>query len=228
MKTKTLILIMILLMAGLVIFSALIYARLPESVPTHWNERGEVNGYSSRDTAVFMLPLIMIGTSLLLIFLPRIDPRRRNILQFETTYNLFILVILSFMLFMHVVTLLAGLGVKIDILNLMLPAFAVLEVFMALLFKQARPNFMIGIRTAWTLSSDRVWEKTHQLAARLMWAAIPFTLLGMFMGADSIPFLQQAEDVKFFFLIVPLMAACLIPVVASYIYYRQEKQQIEA
>ncbi len=228
MKTKTLTFILIILLAGLILFSALVYSRLPESVPTHWDEQGEINGYSSRNTAVWMMPLITIGVVLLLIFLPRIDPRRRNILLFLESYNLFILVMALFMLFMHVLTLLAGLGVRFNILTLMLPAFAMLEVFMALLFKRARPNFMIGIRTAWTLSSDVVWEKTHRLAARLMWIAIPFTLLGMFMGKGSLPFLQQAEDVKFFFLIVPLMAACLIPVAASYIYYRQESKHIEA
>ncbi len=27
-----------------------------------------------------------------------------------------------------------------------------------------RSNFMIGIRTPWTLADDRVWERTHRLA----------------------------------------------------------------
>ena len=31
------------------------------------------------------------------------------------------------------------------------------------LIPRARPNWFVGIRTPWTLSSDRVWEKTHRI-----------------------------------------------------------------
>ena len=35
------------------------------------------------------------------------------------------------------------------------------------LLPRARPNWFVGIRTPWTLSSDRVWEKTHRFGGRL-------------------------------------------------------------
>ena len=36
---------------------------------------------------------------------------------------------------------------------------------------RARPNWWFGIRTPWTLSSDRVWARTHRVGGYLLAAA---------------------------------------------------------
>jgi uncharacterized membrane protein len=36
------------------------------------------------------------------------------------------------------------------------------------LLPRARSNWFFGIRTPWTLSSDRVWERTHRVSGYLM------------------------------------------------------------
>ena len=40
---------------------------------------------------------------------------------------------------------------------------------------KVRSNFVFGVRTPWTLSSDLAWNKTHRLVGRL------FVLLGLAM-----------------------------------------------
>jgi uncharacterized membrane protein len=51
---------------GLVIIaialSAVLYPRLPDRMPTHWNAAGQVNGESSRAMGMFLIPLAMLGT----------------------------------------------------------------------------------------------------------------------------------------------------------------------
>jgi uncharacterized membrane protein len=43
----------------------------------------------------------------------------------------------------------------------------ILLVLIGNLLPRARPNWFVGIRTPWTLSSDRVWEKTHRIGGRV-------------------------------------------------------------
>ena len=46
-----------------------------------------------------------------------------------------------------------------------------LLIVMGNVLPRARPNWMFGIRTPWTLSNDRVWERTHRVGGYLMLGA---------------------------------------------------------
>ena len=51
---------------------------------------------------------------------------------------------------------------------------------------QIRSNFMMGIRTPWTLSSDLAWEKTHRLGGWLFMVAGALMIVGSwFLPADD-------------------------------------------
>ncbi len=67
---------------ALVLISFLIslyfYPRLPDEVASHWNARGEVNGYTSRFWGAFSMPVLLLGIAALLILIPKIDPLRKN------------------------------------------------------------------------------------------------------------------------------------------------------
>src|SRR5688500_11881643 len=55
------------------------------------------------------------------------------------------------------------------------------------LLPRTRPNWFVGIRTPWTLSSDRVWERTHRFGGHLFVAAGAVTVLvGIFAPALAI------------------------------------------
>ena len=61
-----------------------------------------------------------------------------------------------------------------------IPAFAVLLFYIGILIKHAKRNWFIGIRTPWTLSSDKVWDKTHALGGKLFQVSAVITLGGIF------------------------------------------------
>ena len=50
---------------------------------------------------------------------------------------------------------------------------------------KVRRNFYLGIRTPWTLASERVWYATHRLAARLMVASGLLGLAVLALGAPA-------------------------------------------
>ena len=86
----------LLFIAVTLLISALAYGHLPERVPSHWNARGEVDGYLSRGLGAFLLPIVVLGLWGLLRVLPRIDPRRDNYEKFHGMYEMLIVATVGF------------------------------------------------------------------------------------------------------------------------------------
>ena len=162
---------------------------------------------------VFMMPLIVLGMYVLFLVIPGIDPLRANIAQFRGAFNLFIVLISVFMLYIHGLTLAWSLGYQdFKMSAAMLPFMGVLFIFIGYMLRQAKRNFFIGIRTPWTLSSDTVWEKTHQLGSILFMVSGVLAIIGSFLGGE----------LAFWLFFVPLMGSALFLVIYSYILYRSE------
>ncbi|MFZ0961276.1 MAG: DUF1648 domain-containing protein [Terriglobia bacterium] len=55
--------------------TAILYPQLPARVPSHWNARGIVDGYTAKWTLFVMNPGIMLGTLGMFAVLPWLSPR---------------------------------------------------------------------------------------------------------------------------------------------------------
>ncbi|MGI9140927.1 MAG: SdpI family protein [Gemmatimonadaceae bacterium] len=147
--------------------SAAVYSDLPERVPTHWNLSGEVDGWMSREWGAFLMPLILVAQLGLFYVLPRIDPRGANYTKFKSTYDILIITLMIFMLGVHLLILAAAVGVGIPITRIVPAGVGILFIVLGNLMPRMRPNWFVGIKTPWTLSSDRVWDRTHRFSGRL-------------------------------------------------------------
>jgi uncharacterized membrane protein len=213
MTTKTTIVISIILIVSALIAGAVLWNQLPDQMASHWNASDQVDGTMSKFWGVFMMPLITLGMMALFLVVPNIDPLKANIAQFRDMFNVFIVLIIAFMLYIHVLTLAWSLGyTDFKMSTAMLPFMGVLFIAIGFLLRKAKRNFFIGIRTPWTLSSDIVWNKTHQLGATLFMASGALAIIGGFFGGMM----------AFWFLFVPLMGSTLFLVVYSYVLYRSE------
>jgi uncharacterized membrane protein len=166
-----------LFIAATVVISFLVFERLPERMPSHWSASGEVDGYTSRTVGAFLLPVVALAIWGLLRFLPRIDPRRQNYQKFQGMYDLLIVAVIGFLCVMHLGILAFSLGYPIAVDRLIMASVAVLLIVLGNLLPRARPNWFVGLRTPWTLSSDRVWERTHR-AGGYVFLAAGLTMLG--------------------------------------------------
>ena len=168
MSTRTTTIIILLMLLVGTVAGLLLWNRLPDQMASHWDINDQVNGYISKFWGVFLMPLIVLGMSVLFLTIPSIDPLKANIAKFRETFNLFVVLIVTFMLYIHGLTLAWNLGnTSFKMSTSMLPAMGLLFIFIGFLLRKAKRNFFIGIRTPWTLSSDYVWDKTHQLGAIL-------------------------------------------------------------
>lgn len=213
MSTRTTTIITLLLILIATVAGLLLWNQLPDQMASHWNANDEVDGYMSKFWGVFMMPLVTLGLFLLFLVIPNIDPNKANIAEFRESFNLFIVLFVVFMLYVHGLTLAWSLGYTgFKISTALLPAMGLLFIFIGFMLRKAKRNFFIGIRTPWTLSSDTVWEKTHKLGAALFMASGALAFIGGLFGGM----------IAFWMLFVPLIGSVIFLLVYSYVLYQRE------
>ena len=212
MSTRNTIFLTIFLIMISIAFSVSVYARLPEQMASHWNTANQVDGYISRFWGAFLMPVISVGMLLLFLVIPQIDPLKANIAKFREYFNTFIVLIVGFMVYMHVLTTLWNLGYdQFNMGTAMLPAMGLIFVFAGIMMRQAKRNFFIGIRTPWTLSSDYVWDETHRLGSTLFIASGILALLGALF-----------PNYAFWFILIPVLGSTLFLLAYSFVLYQRE------
>ncbi len=210
MRTATIAALLILLVSFAI--GIYLYPQMPDRIASHWNAQGIVDGYMSKFWGLFLMPFISVGVLLLFLLIPRIDPLKRNIAKFRRYFDTFIIIIIGFFLYIYLLTLLWSLGHVFDMVQMMIPAFAVMFYYAGILVENAKRNWFIGIRTPWTLSSNTVWRKTHKLGGRLFKLAGIIAVFGLLF-----------DEYAIWFVILPVIAVSVYTIVYSYAEYQKEK-----
>jgi immunity protein, SdpI family len=166
-----------LLILATLAFSIAAYTRLPERIPIHWNASGEPDDYGSRAFGAFLLPAVLVGLWGLLLALPKVDPRSANIEKFRDTYDVFVIAIVAVLCVLHIGVVGSALGWPVRVGRLTPASIGVLFLFLGALLPRFKSNFFFGIRTPWTLSSDTVWARTHQVGGYVV-ALMGLLLIG--------------------------------------------------
>jgi len=200
-----------LIVAASFIVSLSLYSKLPDQIPMHWNLAGEVDRYGSRLEGAFTMPVLSAVILLMLIWLPAIDPRKKSYEKFADFYKLFQWVMVLFLIGMQSLTLSWALGYQFSISLYVKLGIGILFMFLGNYLGKTRSNWFVGIRTPWTLENDEVWNKTHRLAGRLMFAAGILTLILAFID----------QGFTMFLLLGAVLLASVIPVIYSFLLYRQ-------
>jgi len=211
MSTKNSTIISFVLIAIALIVGLVLYDRLPDPMPSHWNAAGEIDGYMPKFWGIFLMPIVTVVLVPLFLIIPRIDPLKANIAKFRGVFNWFIVVFVAYMLFVYALTLAAAFGIQFNMTVMLLPVIGLLFIGAGYMMSKAKRNFFIGIRTPWTLSSETVWDETHKLGAKMFMAGGVVTILGVFLGENGIWLMMFA-----------VLAAAFVPIVYSYILWRRE------
>jgi len=209
MRKTTLIIIAILLLSFAI--GIYVYPKMPHLMASHWNSAGNVDGYMSRFWAVFLMPVISLFIFLLFMLIPKIDPMKKNVEKFRNYFDWCIVLIMLFMLYLYILTLLWNFSYRFNMVLMLVPAFGILFYYMGVLVGHAKRNWFIGIRTPWTMSSSRVWDKTHRLGGILFKISGIIALLGVFFQKYAI-----------WLVIVPVVAVSIWTAVYSYLEFRKE------
>ncbi|WP_433633789.1 SdpI family protein [Halomicrococcus sp. NG-SE-24] len=190
--------------------SAYYYPQLPETIATHWNASGQADGTMPKRWGAFLLPAVSAAILGLFVGLPKIDPFGENVRAFDRQYGLFVVAFTAFMLYVHALVLLWNLGYRFAFTTVLVPAFAALYYLLGTTMDHVERNWFLGVRTPWTLTSETVWERTHERAGTLFKLAAVAALVGVLVPQYAI-----------LFVVAPAVVASLYLVAYSYVEYRR-------
>lgn len=203
-----------LVAAGLVAlsFAVSLYAlpRAPETVATHWNAAGEPDGSMAKLPGLLLLPALAAGVVALLAVVPRIDPLGANVAAFRRHYDWFVVLFAAFMAYVNGLAVAYNLGYDVNVSRMLYPALGLLFAFLGVVLDEAKRNWFVGIRTPWTLSSDEVWDRTHELGATLFKLSGVVALLGVLV-----------PEYALWLVVGPVAASAAITTVYSFLVYRR-------
>lgn len=193
------------------LYLAYYWGTLPAQVPVHWNIRGEIDGYGSKLTLIFLAGLPLI-TYLALVIVPTIDPKGK-LQQMGSKYHNIRLWLTVFMAALSLFIVYSARMAAEDNTYILVLLMGALFVVLGNYFKTIRANYFVGIRTPWTLESESVWKATHAMAGQLWFVGGIIVMLGSVAlpGASAMVLL----------LLVALVIG-LVPVAYSYWLFRQE------
>lgn len=167
-------------------FGFAMLGRLPERVASHWDAHGQVNGYSSRLMLVLLVPVLSLVMATVLAYAPQLDPKRRNFPMHAGAYWVVTNAVLVLLAALHVALIGFNLGWPMNINVVMGIGLGVLFIVLGNLLTRVRPNWIFGVRTPWTLSSDLSWRETHRLAGYGFVAAGLAVLITAFVAAKAV------------------------------------------
>ena len=165
------------------------YPLLPEKMAIHFSAAGIPNGFIGKFWGIFVIPVGSLVLYGLLLAIPRIDPLKKNIQEFRPYYNIFVFILLVFLLYLEIGIILWNVGIRINMLRFVSFLAGVLYVYIGILLLKSKRNWFVGIRTPWTLSNDAVWEKTNRLGGRLFIINGIMVVLSFFTGKYIVLFM---------------------------------------
>jgi uncharacterized membrane protein len=182
MKTNWRVELALLLLIALMFGAALVvWPSAPSDIPVHWNASGQVDRYGGKFEGLLLLPLMALGLYLLMRYLPNIDPGRLNYARFGGAYTAIRAGVLLLMAGIYAMVIAWVLGSPVDMSRAVPLAVGALFVLFGSVLGQVQPNWFVGIRTPWTLSSTESWSRTHRLGGRLFVAlGVLFAVTGAF------------------------------------------------
>lgn len=196
------------------VYLAIIWNKLPQKVPVHWNIRGEVDRYGEKTEMILIPVLLPLLVYLIFLVVPKIDPKNK-LNKMGNKLNSLKFVLTTLMSGLALFLIFSAQHQNFTNPNLIFVFVGLMYLVFGNYFKTIKANYFIGIRTPWTLESETVWKETHRLAGKL-W------LVGGLLVIISALFLDDKMNVLTFFIITGIIT--LVPAVYSYFIFKKENK----
>ncbi len=196
--------------------AAVAWPHAPDRIPVHWNISGQPDRYGGRFEGLLLMPLVALGLYALLLVVPRIDPGRANYDRFRGAYNAIRIAVLAlFAVFDVAIQVWVWTG-RVNVGQIAPLSIGIVCVFLGALLGKIRPNWFVGIRTPWTLSSKVAWVRTHRAGGWLFIAVGLATIAATFVSSR----------VAFWVLLPGVLGGTIGLMVYSYVLWRHDPDKI--
>jgi len=201
------------LTAATLIYTAALYPHLPDRIPIHWNVHGQVDGWGEKQWAAWFGPGMTLLLAVSLFALPYLSPREFSLESFQETFHYTVVVVAGMMSYFHGIMLQAALRPDLEAGRALVAGVFLVLALVGNVLGKVRRNFWFGVRTPWTLASERVWLASNRLAARLMAAGGLLGALAVWWGAPLAPCFTA------------LLATLAIPILHSLVLYKRWERE---
>jgi len=210
LRNNPIMLIILVVVCAVAIYA---YVKLPADgqYPVHWSFNGEPDRYGSKFEAVSLGPIVSVLIYVLAVVLPGLDPKRTNYDRFKKEYILLMQAVMGFLALVYIISIMAAFGKQVNITLWVNAMVGVLFIVLGNYLSRIKQSWFVGIKTPWTLSNEKVWDKTHRFGGRM------FVILGVIFVINAfVGFITNG-----IIFLVLILGLAFSPVVYSYIVYKQ-------
>lgn len=205
-RNKKHIIITSLIMLLPILAGLLLWNKLPDQVPTHFDFSGTPNDYSSKPFAVFGINAFLIGCHLFVAFITPADPKKQGIQ--DKVYRMILWICPVVSIFIAITMYGSCLNYNLNIALICGFLLGLLFIAVGNYLPKCKQNYMVGIKLPWTLDDAENWNATHRMAGPI-WV----------LGGLAILILNIAGlNNTWTFLGITLLVA-LIPCIYSFLFY---------
>lgn len=208
-RNKGIILLTSLIILLPLLVGLLLWDVLPDSMATHWNASGEVDGWGSKVFVVFFLPLFLLGTHWFCIIVTAADPKSKDIDKKPLMLVLWICPFMSLLICSLVYAISLGVPLSVEILMPLL--LGAMFLIIGNYLPKCKRNYTIGIKVSWALEDEENWNATHRFAGKL-WVIGGAVIMATAILGNFISFLTITLTMAF------------APMIYSYLYYKKHKK----
>jgi uncharacterized membrane protein len=150
---------------AMLVLSLWAYLRLPADavVPTSWALDGEVRRYAGKLAGLFTTVAVFAVVIGVLFLVPKVEPRRVNLARSAAAFRATTYAVIGLFAAQHALLVAVALGYEVDVGRVIPLGLGALLAVIGNWLPKIRSNFLFGIRTPWTLTSDYTWRRTHRL-----------------------------------------------------------------
>ena len=196
-----------------ILFGALVWEKLPESMPIHWGADGKADGFSSPLVAVILLPLLLHALHWIGLWITAKDNGKNNQSEKVTGMIYWILPLISLLACGMMYA--AAFGYTVHMGTYIVLLIGVVFIIIGNYMPKCRPNRTIGIKIKWTLANEENWERTHRLAGKVWVIAGVLCLPAALLPVTVFPYTMVSL----------LFVSVIVPFVYSYCLYRKHLRE---
>lgn len=193
------------------VYLAYVWRSLPEKVPMHWNFKGEIDRWGEKQELVLIPILLPLLVYIIFLLVPLIDPKKQ-VSKMGSKYLNFKFILTLFMSVLSLFIIYTAKEQSFSNPNFILILIGLLFTVLGNFFKTIRPNYFIGIKTPWTLESEKVWKDTHVLAGKMWFVG------GLMIIISCLIFNKNLAGIIFLGITIVIS---IIPIVFSYLRFNK-------
>lgn len=190
----------------------ILWNKLPDPMPIHWNAMGEVDGWASKAVAVFGMPAILAALNLVCHIATGSDKKNKNQSKKMVSIVFWLVPIIANVTCTMVY--LTAMNIEVNTLNIAAALLGIVFAIIGNYMPKCKLNYTIGIKIVWTLESEVNWLATHRVAGRVWLGGGIIIALSALLPTNILVWVVLP--------VLVLMAA--IPLIYSYVFFRRHEK----